>query len=577
MINFNKITTATRFGAFILISILLYSCNSNKYDAYKFLQLEEDAYSIIPAPQQITPQQGAFILDENTVIEAAASATNEANYLAEIINNTAALSITPAKVVDNNKHRIVLALSEEVSEEEGYILVVNYDTISLKAKTTKGLFYGVETLRQLLLEKEIAGNKHQLIPAVKITDAPRFAYRGMMLDTGRYFYDVAFVKQFIDLIALHKMNTFHWHLTEDQGWRIEIKKYPKLTEVGAWRNGTEIGRTPGEESDNIKHGGFYTQEQIKEVVHYAAQRHITIIPEIDMPGHNGAAIASYPFLSCFPEEKTKMNDNIISDKTKEKMDAGVHKVVQESWGIKSDVLCAGKESTYLFYENVLSEVMELFPSAYIHIGGDECLKDNWKRCSDCQQKIKQLELEDEEGLQSHFIHHMEAFVNKKGKKIIGWDEILEGGLAPNATVMSWRGVTGGIEAAKLGQDVIMTPREPYYFDYYQVNDTINEPLTIGGRGPNTVKDVYTFEPIPAELSEEEKKNILGIQANLWTEYISTPEYAEYMLLPRMTALAEVAWSPKDQEKNYKEFLIRLTKFKKNYESRELNYAKHVFN
>ena len=573
MIAFKNNYNSVLYSCCLLLSLLISSCTSNDYEDFKSIQVDADLYTIIPAPQNIETKSGVFVLDNTTSIQAESSASNEVDYLKHMLKEIADVEI---ETTSESTHAIQLELSDEVKAEEGYSLDIQYDAIKIKAKTTKGLFYGVETLRQLVQEVVIDSKSYTVIPALSIEDEPRFAYRGMMLDTGRYFYDVEFVKQFIDLIALHKMNTFHWHLTEDQGWRIEIKKYPKLTEIGAWRNGTEIGHTPGDESDNKKHGGFYSQEEIKEVVAYAAKRHVTIIPEIDMPGHNGAAIASYPFLSCFPEEPTKMNDNIISELTKEKMNSGTQKVVQESWGIKSDVLCAGKESTYLFYENVLSEVMQLFPSSYIHIGGDECLKDNWERCPHCQQKIKNEGLEDEEELQSYFIQHMERFVNKNGKQIIGWDEILEGGLAPNATVMSWRGVAGGIEAAQLGQNVIMTPREPYYFDYYQVNDTINEPLTIGGRGPNTVEDVYTFEPIPSELTKEEEKNILGIQANLWTEYISTPEYAEYMILPRMTALSEVAWSPKEKTKDYKSFLKRLAIFKKNYEDRNLNYAKHVF-
>lgn len=575
MKRFFQISKLFRPISYVILSIISFSCSSDRYKAFEAIEFKDDAYAIIPQPKVLDINKGAFVVDENTFIVADETAKKESKYLAEMLKTITRHFSKISKNQGENDHTIRLMLSDDIENEEGYTLSINYQKVVIKAKTTTGLFYGIETLRQLIRQQE--ENESYIIPAANIEDAPRFGYRGMMLDTGRYFYEVDFIKSFIDLIALHKMNVFHWHLTEDQGWRIEIKKYPKLTEIGAWRNGTEIGRTPGKASDNKKHGGFYSQEEIKEIVAYASDRHITIIPEIDMPGHNGAAIASYPFLSCFPEEKTKMNANIISEATKEKLQSGVKKVVQESWGIKSDVLCAGKESTYTFYENVLSEVVDLFPSSYIHIGGDECLKDNWKRCPECQQKIKENGLANEDELQSYFIQHMEQFVNSKGKQIIGWDEILEGGLkSSNATVMSWRGVKGGIEAAKLGQDVIMTPREPYYFDYYQVNDTVNEPLTVSGWGPNTLEDIYTFNPIPEELTPKEQHHVLGIQANLWTEYIAEEDYAEYMLLPRMTALAEVAWSSENADRNFDEFLDRLKGFDRFYEERNLNYATHYF-
>ncbi|QDO95740.1 beta-N-acetylhexosaminidase [Formosa sediminum] len=559
-----------------MLSFIVLSC-SNKYDKYKSINHTIDDYNIIPKPSNLQILNGSFKIDDNTVVYSDSVLNNETEYLIQTIKNITNFSISSLDKNFNNTHIINLELTDTINSEEGYVLDIAYDRIDIKAKTTKGAFYAIETLKQLILNSSLNSESQEyLIPALHIKDEPRFSHRGMMLDTGRYFYDVEFIKQFIDLIAVHKMNIFHWHLTEDQGWRIEIKKYPKLTEVGAWRNGTEIGRTPGTKSDNIKHGGFYSQDQIKDIINYAKKKHITIIPEIDMPGHNGAAIASYPFLSCFPDEVTPMNDNIISEKTKELLNSGVKKVVQESWGIKSDVLCAGKESTYTFYENVLAEVADLFPSEYIHIGGDECLKDNWKRCPNCQHLIEEKDLKGEEELQSYFINHMSAFLKRKGKKIIGWDEILEGQVTPEATVMSWRGVKGGIQAAKQGQNVIMTPREPYYLDYYQVADTLNEPLTVGGRGPNTVKDIYLFNPLPKELTETESKNILGIQGNLWTEYIATPNYAEYMLLPRMTAISEVAWYSGDNKKDYEEFLKRLNKFEALYSKMGVNYAKHVF-
>jgi hexosaminidase len=399
------------------------------------------------------------------------------------------------------------------------------------------------------------------ITYISIKDYPRFAYRGMMLDVGRYFYPVEYVKQFIDYLALHKMNYFHWHLTEDQGWRIEIKKYPRLTTVGAYRNGTIIGRYPGKGNDGIRHGGFYTQDQVKDIVAYAAKRYITVIPEIEMPGHASAAIASYPFLSCFPEESTTHPKNTAwsGDST--------GKQVQQVWGVQKDVFKPSEE-TFKFLEDVLDEVIALFPSKLIHIGGDECPKDNWKRSEFCQNLIKEKGLKDEHGLQSYFIQRIEKHLNSKGRSIIGWDEILEGGLAPNATVMSWRGEKGGIESAVQHHNVIMTPNTYVYFDYSQ--SKVDDSLSIGGFIP--LKKVYGYEPHPAVLSEEEKKYILGGQGNMWTEYISTPKKLEYMMFPRASALSEVLWSPKET-RQYNDFTRRLVKQFKRYDLWGANYSK----
>jgi hexosaminidase len=361
-------------------------------------------------------------------------------------------------------------------------------------------------------------------------DIPKFQWRGMHLDVSRHFFSKEFIKKYIDYLAMYKMNTFHWHLTDDQGWRIEIKKYPKLTEVGAWRNGSMTGHYTDQTFDDIRYGGFYTQEEIKEIVAYAKERYITVVPEIEMPGHALAALASYPEFSC----------------------TGGPFEVGKSWGVFDDVFCP-KDETFTFLENILAEVIALFPSEYIHIGGDECPKVRWKSCPKCQKRIKDEKLKDEHELQSYFIQRIEKFVNSKGRKIIGWDEILEGGLAPNAAVMSWRGTEGGIAAAKEKHFVVMSPGSHCYFDHYQ-GEPKNEPIAFGGY--TNVEKVYSFNPIPKELSEEESKYILGAQANVWTEYINTPEHVEYMVFPRIAALSEVLWGTSNPNE-YKVFETRL--------------------
>ena len=390
------------------------------------------------------------------------------------------------------------------------------------------------------------------LASVFIEDGPRYSYRGMMLDVGRHFFDVDFVKKYIDLLAMHKLNTFHWHLTEDQGWRIEIKKYPKLTEVGAFRDETLVGhyRDMPHQFDGERYGGYYTQEEIKEVVEYANSRFVTIVPEIELPGHAMAALAAYPELSC--------SDEPIK--------------VAQIWGVHEEIFCPTEE-TFTFLENVLTEVIELFPGKYIHIGGDEAPKTRWEESAFCQQLMKKEGIKDEAGLQSYFIRRIEQFVNSKGRSIIGWDEILEGGLAPNATVMSWRGMEGGIEAAKEGHDVIITPTSHVYFDYYQA-DPENEPLAIGGNLP--IEKVYSLEPTPEELTAEEEKYVIGTQGNLWTEYIKTPEKVEYMVFPRASALAEVAWTSKDN-KSWPDFAERLEQHIGRLGSAGVNTAKHIFN
>ncbi len=453
------------------------------------------------------------------------------------------------KVVKKPTGNNVIRLSFERLDKPipgAYQMTVDNKGVYIAGDNETGVFYGIQTLIQLLPVPDARLKmrpKKLAIPHISIQDEPRFAYRGMMLDVARHFFPVSFVKKYIDYLALHKFNKFHWHLTEDQGWRIEIKKYPKLTSVGAWRNGTIIGRYPGNGNDNQRYGGFYTQEDVKEIVRYAGARYIDVIPEIEMPGHSGAAIAAYPELSCFPNEPT------ITYFPKASVWSGDSsgKQVMQSWGVYDDVFIPS-EKTFKFLEDVLDEVMALFPYNYIHIGGDECPKTNWKRSEFCQQLIKEKGLKDEHGLQSYFIQRMEKYINSKGKKIIGWDEILEGGLAPNATVMSWRGEAGGIAAAKEKHEVIMTPTNYVYFDYSQ---TLNEDsVTIGGYVD--LEKVYNYEPFPKELSESDAKYISGAQANVWTEYMKYPAKVEYMIFPRMTALSEVVWSPKGK-KNWVNF------------------------
>jgi len=472
------------------------------------------------------------------------------------------------KVVDKSASANAIRLNYERLDkpiEGAYVLTVNNKGAYIAGDNEAGVFYGVQTLFQLLpvpdARLKMRPNK-LAIPYISIEDEPRFEYRGIHLDVGRHFFPVSFVKKYIDYLAYHKFNIFHWHLTEDQGWRIEIKKYPLLTTVGGYRNGTIIGRFPGTGNDNIHYGGFYTQEEVKDVVQYAADRHITIIPEIEMPGHASAAIAAYPELSCFPTESTKHNPRAAwsGDST--------GKQVQQTWGVFDDVFCAGKDNTFQFLQNVLDEVMPLFPGKYVHVGGDECPKNNWKRCPNCQQRMKDNNLKDEHELQSYFIQRMEKYLNSKGKTLIGWDEILEGGLAPNAMVMSWRGEAGGIAAAKEKHKVIMTPGNPVYFDHSQTKQ--EDSVTIGGYNP--IEKVYAYEPVPKELSAEESKYVLGAQANMWTEYMKNTQKVEYMLFPRISALSEVLWSPKDK-KNWDDFVMRMKTQVKRYDLMGINYSK----
>lgn len=521
--------------------------------------------TIIPQPASLKRGAGYFNLGKNTTLVIqddgdmpAAEFLN--SYLQQFYGFSLPVSKTPAK----NAIRFYTKKFIKAPDKDGYSFEANASGISISGDTYAGTFYGMQTLVQLLPLNKSAILK---IPAVTVQDAPRFNYRGLHLDVGRHFYPVSFVKKYIDYIALHKMNYFHWHLTDDQGWRIEIKKYPKLTTVGGWRNGTIIGRYPGTGNDGLRYGGFYTQEEIKDVVAYAAQRHITVLPEIELPGHASAAIAAYPELSCFPEEPTKK----YYPKDCAWAGDSTGKQVQQTWGVFDDVFCAGKENTFQFLQDVLEEVLPLFPSRMVHIGGDECPKANWKRCPRCQQRMKENGLKDEHELQSYFIQRMEKYLNGKGRKLIGWDEILEGGLAPNAAVMSWRGESGGIAAAKQHHEVVMTPTDYVYFDYSQ--STNEDSVTIGGF--IDLEKVYNYNPIPPALDSTEAKYVLGAQANLWSEYLKNTRKVEYMIFPRLSALSEVLWSA-PQKKNWNDFEKRMQVQFNRYNLWKANYSKAFF-
>ena len=447
------------------------------------------------------------------------------------------LSVSQSDLADNC---IALRIDPKLTElgEEGYRATISPKRVELIARTSAGIFWGMQTLRQLLPVEIFAPTAQGIsweIPCGSLEDSPRFAWRGLMLDCARHFMPIEFLYKWIDLLALHKMNVFHWHLTEDQGWRVEIKKYPRLTEIGAWRKETLVGHAlpirENYEYDGRRHGGFYSQDEIRALVKYASQRCVTIVAEIEMPGHSQAAIAAYPELGNLDEPLE----------------------VWTRWGISKNILNV-EESTIEFYQNVLAEVMELFPSRFIHIGGDEAPKDQWKASPRAQAKIEALKLKGENELQSWFIRRMDDFLTRHGRRLVGWDEILEGGLAPGATVMSWRGEDGGIAAAKAGHDVVMAPQKRVYFDHYQSEDHDKEPLAIGGL--NRIEDVHAYEPVPAALNETEAHHVLGAQGQIWTEYIPTPKHVEYMAFPRACALAEVVWSAKGL-RDYAQFRPRL--------------------
>lgn len=481
---------------------------------------ENNNITIIPYPAEIKILPGNYKLKEKTVVETVGfdkKDTNLLSLLKSLLESTGTRSVVHQNRDKRKGGDVSLVLDKGADlPKETYSLKVDQKGISIIASTEQGIFYGIQSLIQLF------NHSLKVFPFVVIKDYPRYKYRGLHLDVCRHFFPVSFIKEYIDVLSSYKLNTFHWHLTDDQGWRIEIKKYPKLTEIGAFRAQTVIGhsRKPPLRYDGISYGGYYTQQEIKEVVAYAASRYVTVIPEIEMPGHSMAALAAYPSLAC-------------GDKP------GPFKT-HETWGVIKDVYCAGKEETFSFLTDVLDEVIELFPSHYIHIGGDECPKDRWKTCTYCQKRIKNENLKDEHDLQSYFIRRVEKYLNAKGKDIIGWDEILDGGIAPNATVMSWRGTKGGIAAAKDKHHVIMTPNTHLYFDFKERK--AGEETVLQG-GFLSLEKVYSYDPTPIELTVEEQQYIIGVQANLWSEYTKTPEKIWYMLFPRIYALSEIAWTP----------------------------------
>lgn len=524
---------------------------------------QESKYHVIPQPVSLERGEGHFELAPGTVIHAdiaKAGVDSAAVFLKRKLDSATGFDL-PLQAYSNRGEAdgsILLTLNPDTSRfgnSEGYRLEVSEGEVHVEAPTSAGLFYGIQTLLQLFPEQIyqtdytlVPADTDWRVPAVSIRDYPRYEYRGMHLDVARHFFPVAFVKRYIDLMAMHKMNRFHWHLTEDQGWRIEIERYPRLTEVGAWRDSTLVGHAGSGVWDGERYGGFYTQEEIREIVAYAAERHITVIPEIEMPGHASAALAAYPELGCVEGKDYR---------------------VKTTWGVFEDIYCPS-EQTFTFLENVLAEVMELFPGRYIHIGGDEAPKAQWEESELAQQVMEREGLESEEELQSWFIRRIERFLNDNGRQLIGWDEILEGGLAPNATVMSWRGIEGGVAAARQGHDVVMTPVSHCYLDYYQAPRE-SEPLAIGGYNP--LRNTYSYEPTPEELNEEEARHIMGAQGNVWTEYMRSGDKVEYMAWPRAAALAEVTWSP-ENKRNWTLFWRRLQTHFKRLDVLDVNAAEH---
>lgn len=555
-INTNtKLTMRTRLlFVLFLVAILFTACGEKN---------QQQKLTLTPYPNQLKLNKGYFEITSDTDLELDdqldTASLRVINDFIGKLSMVSHFSIKPSKS-ESSRSSISFAVNDTLAAE-AYNLKIDKKKVSVEANSPSGFYYAVQTMKQLLplsiySENAASSQDNRELPCVEIQDKPRFSYRGMHLDVSRHFFTKDEVKRYIDIMSVYKLNKFHWHLTDDQGWRIEIKKYPELTEVGSIRNKTMI-KKEWDQYDTIPYGGYYTQDDIREIVKYAQDRFITVIPEIDIPGHMMAALAAYPELGC----------------------TGGPYEVSGQWGIRDDVLCVGKEKTFDFIEDVLSEVIDLFPSEYIHIGGDECPKVRWENCPACQAKINKLGIKSDKAhkaehyLQSYAITRIEKFVNSKGRRIIGWDEILEGGLAPDATVMSWRGMEGGIEAARQKHDVIMTPSSHLYFDYYQSSDTENEPFSIGGCLP--LERVYSFDPVPAELTSEEAKHIIGTQANLWTEYIPTKEQLEYQLLPRLAALAEVQWTL-PASKDWSRFLDNLSHESQLYDLLGYNYAKHVY-
>ena len=523
----------------LLISLLFINC-------YLFFSPARAQYNIVPLPQSITLQKGEpFTLEATVQILAPAALKQEAEFLQTYLRDLVGVDFPLAQKREKKVCYIELAVSPKVTAKEGYVLTVSKKGVTIQGGSAAGVFYGIQTLRKSFActSAESLLQMFQL-PAAIITDAPRFSWRGMHLDCSRHFYSIQFVKKFIDLLALHNMNVFHWHLTDDQGWRIEIKKWPKLTTVGSQRSGTIIG-TNSDLDDGIPYGGYYTQAEAREIVAYAAERHITVVPEIDMPGHMLAALASYPELGC----------------------TGGPYEVGHYWGVYKDVLCVGNERVYQFVEDVLTEVMDIFPSEVIHIGGDETPTEKWEQCPKCQA----LGLPKDK-IQARFTQRVFDFLTAHHRRALGWDEILDG-CPQDAMIMSWRGSEPGAKAAAEGHDVVMTPTTHCYFDYQQVEDRQFEPSRCGGFIP--VEKVYALDPAPESFSVEARSHILGTQANLWTEYITTESMLEYQALPRMSALAEVQWT-QPERKDYEAFKVRLTSLMSLLEYYHYTYCKHLW-
>ena len=525
----------------ILFIILLMSTNKQNNEIFP---------GLVPAPTHIEFADGELRLADALGLDYNPKDKNLKNIIRLTKSELSSIGYSITDSGSDEAHtRLSINIDHHITQTpESYNLKIDTQGIEIIGSDYAGIFYGLQTLVQILETTKI--NNSTAVTSVLIEDRPRFRWRGMLLDVGRHMFPADFIKRYIDIIAAHKMNVFHWHLTEDQGWRVPIKKYPKLKDIAAWRKETLVGhyRDKPHQFDGKPYGGFYTEEEITDIIDYASDRSVTIVPEIEMPGHATAALSAYPQLSCT---------------------GGPHEA-ETIWGVHKEVYCAGNEETFDFLENVLEEVSQLFPGPYIHIGGDECPKTRWAECEKCQKRIADEGLKDEHELQSYFIKRIEKILEKFGKILVGWDEILEGGLAPNAVVHSWRGMDGGIEAANAGHEVIMSPTTHVYFDYYQSEDRENEPLAIGGYLP--LSKVYEFEPVPDKIDRDKRHLILGGQANLWTEYIPTAKQAEYMLLPRVCALAEAVWSPKNK-KDYAGFIDRLGDHLKRLDRKNLNYRK----
>ena len=533
---------------FVILSLLvvLVSCGQKK--------TQDTTISIIPQPQSVVELEGTFDITKDTQIcldYMSEEMLRVVGFFNERLRQAAGFEL---EIVSEPTREKFIAFMNTVGASESYTINARPDFFIVDYADGAGAFYAIQTLLQLLPVEIFAQEPQKgiewTIPCCSISDTPRFKYRGMHLDVCLHYFDFEFLKKYIDIMAAHKVNRFHWHLTEDQGWRLEIKKYPLLTEKGQWRKETVVGSLKSGVYDGIPHGGYYTQEQVKELVKYAADRYVTIIPEIELPGHALAAIACYPELSCGLED---------------------HYETATRWGIFKQVYCP-KESTFAFLEDVFDEVFELFPSELIHIGGDECPKASWKVCPDCQALIKKLGLKDEYELQSYFVTRMEKYINSKGRQIIGWDEILQGGLAPNAKVMSWLGEEGGIKAAQQHHEVVMSPHQKYYLDYWQA-DPYSEPLAMSG--PTTLRTMYEYEPVPEVLTQEESKYIIGVEGCVWTEYMPTPERVEYMAWPRMCAIAETGWT--QSSKDWDGFTRRLEKHFSRLDGMGVSYCDAFFN